>query len=135
VQLGRLRDNNDRRRRIASYMTRRLSEIEGLDPPYESPEVMHVYHLYNALIEPGAFPIARTELMRRLWVRKRIMIGTQYSPTVNCLPAFKAIGHGEGECPVSEDVSSRIVSLPISPRFTESDVDELVEGIKDVLRS
>lgn len=53
--------------------------------------------------------------------------------TVNCLPPYRAMGHGEGECPVSEKTTSKFVTLPLCPRLSESDMDELVEGIKRVL--
>ncbi|HEY9062643.1 MAG TPA: DegT/DnrJ/EryC1/StrS family aminotransferase [Pseudobacteroides sp.] len=134
IQMDRLESNNSIRRRLAYYMNTRIAEIEGMIVPYEMPDVYHVYHIYNVIIEPEVLGLDRGEFIKKLWTKKRILVGTQYYPTVNCLPAYKALGHGEGECPVAEDISSRLVSLPISPRFTESDMDELAEGIIDVVK-
>ncbi len=133
IQLDRLKSHTETRRRLAYYLNNRLAEIEGIITPYEIAEVYHVYHIYNIIIQPELLGITRENLIKKLWVKKKIMVGTQYHPTVNCLPAYKELGYGEGECPISEDISSRIISLPISPRFSETDIDELVQGIKDIL--
>lgn len=134
VQMDRLQTNNDKRRQLAYYLNEKLNQVEGLLLPYEMPDVFHVYHIYNVVIEPEVFGMTREELIKKLWTKKRILVGTQYHPTVNCLPAYKELGHGLGECPVAESTSARLVSLPISPRLTESDMDELVEGIVDVAK-
>lgn len=133
IQMNRLPQHNETRRRLAYYLNQQLSAIEGFSVPAEIPDVHHVYHIYNVLMDPGVLGIERSELIRKLWAVKRIMVGTQYYPTVNCLPAYAPFGHGKGECPIAEEVSARLVSLPISPRFGEADMDELVEGIKDVI--
>jgi perosamine synthetase len=133
IQMDRLPKNNATRRRLAYYLNRKLAEIDGFITPLEIPDVYHVYHIYNAVIDSQILGLSRSELIRKLWTDKRIMVGTQYYPTVNCLPAYEALGHGKGECPVAERVATQLVSLPISPRFTEADMDELVEGIKDVV--
>jgi perosamine synthetase len=133
IQMERLPQNNSNRRRLAYYLNRKLAEIEGFVTPLELPDVYHVYHIYNALIDPDILGMDRGDLMRKLWAVKRIMVGTQYYPTVNCLPAYQALGHGKGECPVAEEIAARLVSLPISPRFSEADMDELAEGVKAVL--
>lgn len=135
IQLKRVVVQNEKRREVAHYMSERLSQIPGITPPYEIPEVVHTYHLYNILIEPEIIGISRDELLKKLWTKKKIMTGKQYSPTVNCLEAYKEIGYGKGLCPVAEDMSERLLSLPISFKFTNADVDELVDGIVDVINA
>ena len=52
--------------------------------------------LYNALVDEKAIGMTRDEFIRALWEREGIKAITQYHPTVNCLPAYRAMGHGEG---------------------------------------
>lgn len=135
IQMKRVVGQNEKRREVAHYMTERLSKVEGITPPYERPDIVHSYHLYNIVIDPDVIGMSRDELLRKLWTKKKIMVGKQYSPTVNCLDAYKKLGYGAGLCPVAEDISDRLLSLPINFKFTKSDIDELVDGIIDVINA
>lgn len=135
IQLKRVVGQNEKRREVAHYMTERFLQVPGITPPYENPEIVHTYHLYNILMAPEVIGMSRDELLKKLWIKKKIMVGKQYSPTVNCLEAYQEIGYGKGLCPVAEDMSERLLSLPISFKFTKSDVDELVDGIVDVINA
>ncbi|MCF6310214.1 MAG: DegT/DnrJ/EryC1/StrS family aminotransferase [Sulfurimonas sp.] len=44
--------------------------------------------------------------------------------------AFKSLGYSEGDFPVSEKISSQIMSLPMSPYLTETEQDYIVKAIK-----
>jgi dTDP-4-amino-4,6-dideoxygalactose transaminase len=132
IQLKRIETLNATRRTLAYYLNKCLSDIKGISTPYEMPHILHVYHLYNILVNEKELGISRDRLLGNLWKKHRIMAIT-YHPTINCLPAYKKLGHGEGECPVSEEVAAKTIALPISPRFTESDMDELVAGLKNVI--
>lgn len=133
IQLERLERHNAIRCRLAQYLNHLLADVDGITVPYEIPDVKHVYHLYNASVDEKVIGMKRDELIQALWDREKIKVITHYYPTINCLPTYKALGHGEGECPVSEATAARILTLPICPRFSESDMDELVEGMKLVL--
>lgn len=133
VQLKKLERFNNTRRRLAYYINSKLEGTKGLLTPYELDDIHHVYHIYNVLIEPEILGMERGELIKKLWTKKRIMVGTQYHPTVNCLPVYERLGYGKGVCPVAESVSKNIISLPISSRFTENDIDELTESLFEVI--
>ncbi|MCK9490920.1 MAG: DegT/DnrJ/EryC1/StrS family aminotransferase [Sulfurimonas sp.] len=58
-------------------------------------------------------------------------------PTAICYPisihlqeAFLYLGYKEGDFPISEEVSTQIISLPMSPYLTETEQDFIVEAIK-----
>jgi dTDP-4-amino-4,6-dideoxygalactose transaminase len=38
------------------------------------------------------------------------------------------------KCPVSEDVSKRILSLPMHPYLSDSDIGYIVEGVEKVIQ-
>jgi perosamine synthetase len=133
IQMEKLETHNATRRRLSYHLNELLADIDGMQTPYEIPEVFHVYHLYNVVLDEKRLGLTRDEFLKRLWSKKKIMV-ISYYPTVNCLPAYKALGHGEGECPISEAVTARSIVLPMSPRYSEADMVELVAGIKDVLR-
>jgi len=47
-------------------------------------------------VDEKAIGMTRDEFIRALWEREGIKAITQYHSTVNCLPAYRAMGHGEG---------------------------------------
>ena len=47
--------------------------------------------------------------------------------------AYKALGYGEGACPVTEHLCETVLSLPIHPYITEEEVQLVCEKIKEYL--
>jgi dTDP-4-amino-4,6-dideoxygalactose transaminase len=134
VQLKlRLEAHNAHRRRLAHYYNQKLGELEGLTLPHESPEVKHPYHLYNIRIDQKKLGISRDEVIQKLKEDFDIWCVVHY-PCVHLLEPYRAMGHGEGECPIGETESAKIVSLPINPRMTFDDVDTVTDALKKTLR-
>ena len=56
-----------------------------------------------------------------------------YYPTpLHLQPAFAELGHKEGDFPVSESVSRRIFSLPMSPYLTERQTQKIIRVLRDL---
>ncbi len=116
----------DRRTKIADYYTERLNEIEGIEPPYKIENVRCSYYTYIVKVNS----IDRDKLRERLNQRG---IGTSimYHP-VHLQPVYRELfGYKEGMLPVTEEVSKRVVSLPIYPKMGEEDVDYVISALKE----
>jgi dTDP-4-amino-4,6-dideoxygalactose transaminase len=134
VQLTlRLEKHNEHRRRLAHYYNRRLSEIDGIVLPAEHPDVRHPFHLYSIRVDEQKLGVTRDQIIERLKNEHNIWCIVQY-PCVHLLDVYRSRGHKEGECPVAERESARLITLPISPRFNEEDVDFVVDALKAVVR-
>ena len=59
-----------------------------------------------------------------------IPTAVHYPVPLHLQEAFKSLGYEKGDFPVSEKVSSQIMSLPMSPYLTEKEQDFIVESIK-----
>lgn len=44
-------------------------------------------------------------------------------------PAYRGLGQGEGSCPESERAAKEVLSLPLYPELTESQVDEVARAV------
>jgi perosamine synthetase len=128
IQLRKLDELNARRIANARYLTEHLDGTPGLTPPYVSPDVKHVFHLYLVLIDEREFGMGKTEVMRRLLHEHGIKAGTHYIP-INWTAAYRRRGHDRGECPVAEAAFERLITLPIHPRLTEDDLDYMINAI------
>ncbi len=119
------------RRRNASLLTERIGQIKGLKPPYESPEARHVYQYYVVTLDR---PDMRFKAMDGL--RER---GVGCAVHFNCVhlePAFReALGTSEGICPVAEDVSRRLITLPMFVGLTTDEIERISNSLKEVLNA
>lgn len=131
-QLKKLDGFNNKRRKLAHYLSKRLNNIKGIRCPIELEDVYHVYHLFNILIDEKELGVPRDELRKRLWNRHHIMT-ISYEPTINCLSAYKKLGHYVGECPVSENITKSSLILPIAPWYELTDMELLYNAILDVI--
>ncbi len=52
-----------------------------------------------------------------------------YAVPLHLQPAFENLGHKKGDFPVTEDVSGRCLSLPMSPYVTEADQEAIAKSI------
>ena len=56
-----------------------------------------------------------------------IGVGVHY-PAMHLFTMFRAMGYQPGDFPVSEDIGSRTVTLPLFPAMTLSDVDRVCDA-------
>ena len=56
-------------------------------------------------------------------------------PSIHLMPHIRErFGYREGQFPVAEDASSRLLALPFFPAITESQIDRVCEAIAEALR-
>jgi len=97
--------------------------LRAVPPPYESPNVYHVYHQYTIRAEQ------RDVLAAYL---KERGIGTMvYYPVPLHLQEFYAsLGYGEESLLASEVASREVLSLPMYPELTEAQQVMVAEAIR-----
>ena len=81
---------------------------------------------YSVLARSGE---ERTRVMAEL---KKAGVPTTiyYARPLHLQTALADLGHKEGDFPVSEDASSRVFSLPMSPYLTPADQDRVIEALQ-----
>lgn len=128
VQLERVDELNRRRRAAAEHYTRRLADIPGIRPVTVRTHNLSSWHIYPVWIDREEFGIDRNTLIERLYQRN---IGTSVHFIPLHLQPFyqKNYGTREGDFPVAEKVFDGILSLPLFPRMSEKDTDDVVEAI------
>jgi dTDP-4-amino-4,6-dideoxygalactose transaminase len=120
--------------RRAALWERYDALLEGLPlrtPPPPEPDTRHARHLYQVLLEPDA-PRDRDELLAELTARK-IGTGVHYRG-VHLHPFYRdKYGLEPGDFPVATEISDRTLSLPLSPKVSDSDQDDVVAALRGVL--
>ncbi|OPX78577.1 MAG: UDP-4-amino-4-deoxy-L-arabinose--oxoglutarate aminotransferase [Methanosaeta sp. PtaB.Bin005] len=102
-------------------------KIDGLTVPFRTADVRHVYNQYVLRVEDD-FPVSREKLMEYLNANG-IATAVHYPKAVYEQPIYQKLGYGRDRCPVSEDVSRRVMSLPVHPSLSASDLQHIAQTI------
>jgi len=123
VKLRHLETWTRERRDRAKRYDQLLSGIRGVTLPFVRNEGAHVFHLY-------VIRVRDRDGLRKHFETKSIQSGIHYPHPLHLLPAFKELGHREGDFPVAEKLAKEIVSLPMSPELTEEQQQRVADAIR-----
>lgn len=124
VKLENLEVDTMERRALAAQLTAQLTGF--VTPPMELPDRRHVFHLYVIQTDH------RDELQREL-KRRGIGTGVHYPMPVHCQEAYAHRLGERGGFPHAERVCCRVLSLPLYPGLTTSDVTRIVEAVREAV--
>ena len=115
------------RRKIGKFYDNNLSKIPQIQIFPEIKNSRNVYQLYSLLLKN---PEKRNELQAYL-LEKGIYTKVYFYPIH--LKSFyrEKFGYKQGDLPITEKLSDKILTLPFSLRFKESDQDYIINCIKD----
>jgi perosamine synthetase len=131
VQLRRLDDYLEARRRNAAYLSERLGAIEAVEPPYVAPYAVHSYYKYICRLQPGALSLGIEEFVRAV-AAEGIPVSRRYPTPLPEQPVFRDVGHGDLPCPVADRLAGELFTLLVHPTLTTSDLDDVVQAIAKV---
>jgi dTDP-4-amino-4,6-dideoxygalactose transaminase len=130
-QLGHLDEWIDRRAQLWERYDELLADLPLETPPPPEPDTRHARHLYQVLVSPEA-AIGRDALLDGLNERK-IGTGVHYLG-VHLHPYYRdKYGYKAEDFPVATAISERTLSLPLSPKVTEADQDDVVAALRELL--
>ena len=133
-QLRKLARLQQRRAEIVDQYHRAFADEPALELPVTRAEVEHAWHLYVVRLRRDVLSIDRNRFIQELAARN---IGT----SVHFIPIHLHPYYRDryGFCPASFPVASanyeRMLSLPLAPRLTDADVGDVIEAVRDVVRS
>jgi perosamine synthetase len=130
-QLEKLGRFIERRRAIAARYDEAFASLAGIRPLATRPGATHAYHLYVVRLDPERRAADRQTVYRALRA-EGIGVNVHYLP-VHLHPYYRQrFSTGPGLCPIAEAAWERILSLPIFPRMTDADVDDVVTAVHKV---
>ena len=131
-QLRRLPEWIARRRAIAGHYDEAFSRLPLVKPLGTSPAVSHAYHLYVVRLDLERLSAAREQIFVALR-QKGVGVNVHYIP-VHLHPFYQTrFGTRLGSYPVAEAAYQQIVTLPIFPRMSDTDVEYVVKTVHEVV--
>jgi len=125
-QLKRLDEMNEKRRKLARVYVEELASVPQIKLPTEKPGVKHVYNLFTVWVERDG---ARDRLAQYLRDRG-IETAIHYPIPLHKQPALARARKAPGCCPNSDAASRHVLSLPLHPGLSESDIVTVAKLVK-----
>lgn len=131
-QLKRIEQYSRRRLEIWRHYNDAFKDLPvSLPAPFE-PNTRHSLHLYTLLLDIDHVAITRDQFMYELHKRK-IGTGVHYV-SLHLQPYYqKRFGYGRDDFPNATFISERTVSIPLSAKLTDQDVEDVVVAVREVL--
>jgi len=130
-QLKKVDNFNDARQNNAKRLSDGLEGATGLVLPRTTDNRTHVYHQYTVRLTSDAGH-SRDEVAQMLR-DKGVGAGVYYPKPLHAFPHIQACGYKLGDFPEAEKAAAEVISLPVHPMVSESDVDTIVSIFKEVL--
>ena len=122
VKLDHLPEWNEKRRECASLYNERLGRAPGVVTPFESPRTRPVYHLYVIRAE-------KRDALQKYLAENGVSTGLHYPVPLHLQNCYRSMNLPPGAFPVTESAASRLLSLPMGPTLTKSQIERVSDLI------
>ena len=129
-QLARLAEFTARRRALAQYYFACLGAATPLGLPVADFADSN-WHMFQVRLPLAELRCGRGDIIQAMATRG-IGVGVHY-PAMHLFSLYRQLGYRAGDFPVAEAIGADILTLPLFPAMTESDVERVVTELNDVL--
>lgn len=111
----------------------RMHRIQ-LQPRQTDPANRHSLHLYALILDPAGFTVSRNDIINAL-LAEGIGAALHYR-ALHTHPYYRdTFGYRRDDFPHAALIGENILSLPISPKMTENDIQDVITAVKKVLEA
>ena len=130
IQLKKLDGFNEKRRENAKLLMQGIRKFHGLTSPYVMKDAKHVFHQYVVRVE-DTYSINRDILADRL-TQQGIGVAIHYPMPIYKQPLYQELGYRGTTCPLTEEVCSRVLSIPVHPLVNMNDIKYMIDILEDI---
>lgn len=111
------------RRANAAYYSSNLADVPEVRAPVVDPANESIFNQYTLRVE-------RRDDLQAFLKGKGIGSSVYYPLPLHLQPCFAYLGYRVGQCPVSERAAGEVISLPIYPELTSTQLDEVIGTVR-----
>ena len=130
-QLGKIGLFSSRRKEIVKRYNEAFAEVPEIIVQKEISESDTCRHLYIIRLDLDKLTCTRREFFDAMSA-ENVQCQIHYVP-VYWFPYYEHLGYEKGVCPNAEEVYKGIMSIPLYPRMTDQDVDDVIHAVKKVV--
>jgi dTDP-4-amino-4,6-dideoxygalactose transaminase len=131
-QLARVEENWVKREAIWNTYQAAFGDLPVARPADPAKHMRHGYHLYTLLVDPARSAIARDRFLERMTARQ-IGVGVHYLSIPEHPYYQRTFGWWPDDYPHAMRIGRQTVSLPLSPKLTEADVQRVIRAVRTAL--
>ena len=128
VKLAQLDTYIENRQSAAAYYDNAFAKHPKITIPARDPKSTHVFHQYTLVLKG----VDRAALQAKLQ-EKGIASMVYYPVPMHMQKAYTDPRYKEGDFPVTEELSSNVMSLPMHTELTEEQLAYIVEGMLEAI--
>lgn len=129
VKLRYIEEWNRARVRAADRYRKNLAGTAGIKLPETAEDSTHIYHLFVIQV-----PDRRDDILKLL-AEREIYCGIHYPIPLHLQQAYAYLGYRAGDFPIAEAAAQRILSLPMFPEITDTQIDQVCEELVKTLNA
>ena len=106
---------------------------QGIFPMQNQSGTGHIYHLYVIRVTAEC-PVDRQTIQDEL-AAVGIQTGIHYPIPCHLQPAYEYLGYKAGDFPHAETLCNEILSLPMYPGLSHTQINEVVDGLESLVKT
>lgn len=124
-QLKKIEKITEMRRKNAQYYTHNLEKIDGIEPPVPPNDFHHVYQMYTIQTRNNI-----RDKLREYLANKGVFTKIYFDP-IHLTKFYRdTFDFREGDLPITEEISKKVLTLPMYPMLSKEEMDYIVTAIK-----
>lgn len=127
AKLPHLAEWSARRAQHAVYYTEGLGDLPAVRPPVVDPLNHHIFHQFTIRAE-------RRDALQAHLRERGIGTAVYYPVPLHRQPCFAHLGYRDGSLPEAERAAREVLSLPVYPELTQSQLDYVIDSIRGFYR-
>lgn len=127
AQLKRIDFFIERRNEIAQQYQHAFQMLDSIQQPALHPDVYSSWHLYVVRWKQSDFNVDRKAIFQALRA-ENIGVNVHYIPVYRH-PYYQKLGYQVGLCPRAEQCYNEMMTLPLFPKMTKQDVEDVIEAV------
>ncbi|MGV3707935.1 MAG: DegT/DnrJ/EryC1/StrS family aminotransferase [Gemmatimonas sp.] len=112
-----------RRRENAAFYNDAFRDVDGITAPFVDAANTSIYNQYTIRTD-------RRDALQAHLKEKGIGHAVYYPLPLHLQACFSYLGYREGQCPESERAAKEVLSIPVYPELTRSQLDEVVSAVR-----
>ena len=131
-QMKKLERFSARRKKIVQAYDKAFAKIPEILVQKEIPESDTCRHLYIIRLDLDRLTCTRREFFDAMSA-ENVQCQIHYVP-VYWFPYYQHLGYQKGLCPNAEEVYKGIMSIPLYPKMTDQDVQDVIHAVRRIIK-
>lgn len=132
-QLKKLDQFKARRQEIVDRYNAAFADLQGIIVQKEIEESDTCRHLYVIRLDLGKLTCTRRQFFDAM-AAENVQCQIHYVP-IYCFPYYQKMGYKKGLCPNAESIYNSIMSIPLYPKMSDQDVEDVIMAVKKCIEN